>query len=65
MDVIKKVDYSKIIKKTGLSLYRLERETGIGYITLKRLRDNDTNVDPQISTHNRLAKFINKLSKSS
>lgn len=62
METIKKVDYAKLIKRTGMSLYRIERETEIAHSTLRRLRDGVT-TDPHVSTHNRLAKFINKMSK--
>lgn len=48
------------LKKRGYTHYRINKETGITYRTLKRLKSGETK-NPRIETHNSLVMLRNKL----
>jgi len=48
------------LKERGYTNYRINKETGITYRTLKRLRNGETK-NPRIETHNSLVMLRNKL----
>ena len=56
------MDYQSILEQlheAGWNHYRIRKETGISYYTLRRIRDGITK-SPRISTHNDLVRLYNR-----
>ena len=56
------MNYQEILselKERGVNHYRINKETGISYKTLQRLRDGVTK-NPMASTHNELIRLLER-----